>query len=410
MKTSLRPFSKLYEPDTADLSAFTHEVSTHAADVLGQKVLEFCHLLRANGIEVTASRIIDTFRALKVVSFFHRGDFYTLLQANLISRATDRELFQQLFLQFWRGPTWAGVPDPCIPAIEDGCELPPPRPEALSLQFDRHDNGQAPAGKKPQHSISLYSPAEVLSRKDFGKMTEQELLRVQRLIMTMARQMATRLSRRKRAAAKAAAVDPGRTMRQSLRYGGEVLELVHRGPKVGKAKMVVLCDVSGSMDVYSRFLLQFLYGLQNGLRGVETVVFSTRLTRITALLRRRNINAALDLIAATVHDWSGGTKIGACLKVFNDTMAAQMVNSKTLVIIISDGWDTGDTDVLDAEMARLKARALRLLWLNPLLGSPHYQPLCKGMHTALPYVDDFMPVHNVESLRQFGQLVGRLTA
>ena len=209
MKTSLRPFSKLYEPDTADLSAFTHEVSTHAADVLGQKVLEFCHLLRANGIEVTASRIIDTFRALKVVSFFHRGDFYTLLQANLISRATDRELFQQLFLQFWRGPTWAGVPDPCIPAIEDGCELPPPRPEALSLQFDRHDNGQAPAGEKPQHSLSLYSPAEVLSRKDFGKMTEQELLRVQRLIMTMARQMATRLSRRKRAAAKAAAVDPG---------------------------------------------------------------------------------------------------------------------------------------------------------------------------------------------------------
>ena len=107
MKTSLRPFSKLYEPDTADLSAFTHEVSTHAADVLSQKVLEFCHLLRANGIEVTASRIIDTFRALKVVSFFHRGDFYTLLQANLISRATDRELFQQLFLQFWHGPTWA---------------------------------------------------------------------------------------------------------------------------------------------------------------------------------------------------------------------------------------------------------------------------------------------------------------
>jgi uncharacterized protein with von Willebrand factor type A (vWA) domain len=163
------------------------------------------------------------------------------------------------------------------------------------------------------------------------------------------------------------------------------------------------------MDVYTKFLVQFLYGLQNGLRGVETIVFSTRLTRITPLLRRRNINAALALIADTVHDWSGGTKIGTCLKVFNDTMAPRLVDSKTLVIIISDGWDTGNTEVLDAEMAKLKAHAFRLIWLNPLLGSPNYAPICRGMHTALPYVDDFMPVHNVESLRKFGYLVGSLT-
>jgi hypothetical protein len=410
MKTSLKPFSKPSEPDTAELSTFASDMGGRAADILSQKVLEFCHLLRANGIEVTASRIIDTFRALKVVDFFHRRDFYTLLEANLISRATDRDLFHQLFLQFWHGPAWAGVPDPCIPAIDDGCELPAPRPETLSLHLNPPNNGHEPDGEKLQQSISLYSPAEVLSRKDFGKMAQQELLRAQRLIMTMARQMATRLSRRKTVAAKSTTIDPGRTMRQSLRYGGEVLELVRRGPKVTKAKLVVLCDVSGSMDVYTRFLIQFLYGLQNGLRGVETIVFSTRLTRITSLLRRRHVDAALDLIADTVHDWSGGTKIGACFKVFNDTMASQMVNSKTLVIIISDGWDTGDTSVLDTEMTRLKARAFRLLWLNPLLGSPKYQPLCKGMQTALPYVDDFMPVHNIESLRQFGQLVGRLTA
>ena len=410
MQTSLKPSSKLSAAEAVEISTFAAEVSTRAADVLGQKVLEFCHLVRANGIEITAGRIIDTFRALQVIDVFQRRDFYTLLEANLISRATDRELFHQLFLQFWRGPSWAGVPDPCIATWDDGCDLPPPRVGELSLQFDHHDNGHAAGEEKLQHSISLYSPAEVLSRKDFGKMVEQELLRVQRLIMTMARQMATRLSRRKKVSAKASILDPGRTLRQSLRYGGEVLELVYRGRKLGKTKMVLLCDVSGSMDVYTRFLLQFLYGLQNGLRGVETIVFSTRLTRITPLLRRRNITAALDLIAGAVHDWSGGTKIGACLKMFNDTMAAQMVNSKTLVIIISDGWDTGDTTVLDAEMARLKARALRLIWLNPLLGSPNYQPLCKGMHTALPYVDDFMAVHNVESLRQFGQLVGRLTA
>ena len=138
-------------------------------------------------------------------------------------------------------------------------------------------------------------------------------------------------------------------------------------------------------------------------------MFSTRLTRITSLLRRRNIAAALELISEMVQDWSGGTKIGMCIREFNDTMAANMLTSKSLVVIISDGWDTGDTSVLDAEMAKLRTRAFRIIWLNPLLGSPHYQPLCKGMHTALPYVHDFMPIHSVESLRQFGRLVASLT-
>jgi uncharacterized protein with von Willebrand factor type A (vWA) domain len=409
MKTSWKRCLPAYEPEASEPTALMVTLGERAAAVLGQKLLEFCQLLRAHRLEVTAGRIIDTFRALEVIDCFQRGDFYTVLEANLISRTGDRELFRQLFTQFWSGPTWATIPDPCLPGWEDGCELPPPtlQQTTLRLQERANDNG---TDQEPQRlNVALYSPAEVLSRKDFGKMADQELMQAQRLIMTMARQMATALSRRKKAKAKATWIDPGRTMRRSLRYGGEVLELVRRGPKISKTKMVVLCDVSGSMNVYTRFLIQFLYGLQNGLRGVETIVFSTRLTRITSLLRRRHINAALDLIAETVHDWSGGTKIGACLKTFNDIWAPRLVNSKTLVIMISDGWDTGDTEVLDAEMARLKARTLQFIWLNPLLGSPNYQPLCKGMSTALPYVDNFMSVHNVESLRQFGRLVAHLT-
>lgn len=141
---------------------------------------------------------------------------------------------------------------------------------------------------------------------------------------------------------------------------------------------------------------------------METLVFSTRLTRVTSLLRRRHIDAALDLIGETVQDWSGGTKIGPCLREFNDRMAPNILTSKTVVVIISDGWDTGDTSILDAEMARLQARSPRIVWLNPLLGHADYQPLCKGMHTALPYIHDFMPVHNAESLRRFGQLVASI--
>ena len=405
MKTFSKTSSARYAPNPAIPTEFVDQLGQQAAEVVAQKVLEFCHLLRAHQIEVTAGRIIDAFRALLTIDCFKRGDFYTVLEANLISRTTDRELFHQLYEQFWQGPSWAMPPDPCLPGWEDGCELPPPAAQPAQLQLQDRTDGEHEL-EQEQISMALYSPEEVLSRKDFGKMAEQELLRVQRLIMTMARQMATSLSRRKKAKAKATWIDPARTMRRSLRHGGEVLELVKRGPKVGKIKMVVLCDVSGSMDVYTRFLLQFLYGLQNGLRGVETIVFSTRLTRITPLLRRRNIDAALELISDTVHDWSGGTQIGACLKVFNDDWAPRLVTAKTLVIVISDGWDTGDTDVLDAEMARLQARSKQLIWLNPLLGSPSYEPICKGMHTALPYVKHFMPVHNVESLRLFGRLVG----
>jgi hypothetical protein len=376
-----------------------------AVDVLGQKLMEFCHLLRAYEIEVTASRIIDTFRALKAIDFFRRGDFYTVLESNLISRASDRELFHQLFLQFWRGPTWAGIPDPCLPGWEDECALPPRSMQNSRLQLAAVDDSDEPDDTQPPRSLTMYSPTEMLSRKDFGKMSEQELMQVQRLISSMAQQMATVLSRRQKARKKAHGIDASRTLRHSLRYGGEVVQLMRRGPKISKTKMVLLCDVSGSMDVYTKFLLQFLYGVQNGLRGVETIVFSTRMSRITSLLRRRHIDAALELISEAVPDWSGGTKIGQCLKEFNDTMAPNMVTSKTLVVMISDGWDTGDTAVLDAEMARLRSHAYRIIWLNPLLGNPTYQPLCKGMHTALPYVHDFMPVHSAESLRQFGQLV-----
>ena len=378
-----------------------------AADVLGQKLMEFCHLLRMHEIEVTTSRIIDTFRALKAIDCFRRGDFYTVLEANLVSRVSDRELFHQLFLQFWSGPTWANIPEPCLPGWEDECALTPRSLQNSRLQLEAVDHGDAPDDAPPP-SLTIYSPTEMLSRKDFGKMSEPELMQVQRLISSMAQQMATALSRRQKARKKAHRIDAGRTLRHSLRYGGEVMQLMRRGPKIGKTKMVLLCDVSGSMDVYTKFLLQFLYGVQNGLRGVETIVFSTRLSRITSLLRRRHIDAALELISESVHEWSGGTKIGQCLKEFNDTMAPNMVTSKTLVVIISDGWDTGDTTILDIEMARLRARAYRLIWLNPLLGHPTYQPLCKGMHTALPYVHDFMPVHSAASLRQFGQLVASM--
>ena len=180
------------------------------------------------------------------------------------------------------------IPDPCLSGWEDECSLPPQGLHISRFQLEsvRGDTAEPNEIESPQH-LAVYSPVEVLSHKDFGKMSETEVVQVQRLITSMARQMATALSRRQKARMKSHVIDQGRTLRQSLRYGGEVMNLKRRGPKVGKTKMVLLCDISGSMDVYTNFLLQFLYGVRNGLRGIETLVFGTRLTRVTPLLRRR---------------------------------------------------------------------------------------------------------------------------
>ena len=162
------------------------------------------------------------------------------------------------------------------------------------------------------------------------------------------------------------------------------------------------------MESYSRFLIQFLYGLQNALYGMETFVFSTRLSRITTILRREGFEKTLDNISRTVLDWSGGTNIGECLSTFNRRYASTLLYRKTIVIVISDGWDRGDENFLRKEMERLRKKAYHIIWLNPLLSSPQYQPTCIGMRTALPFLDQFLPVHNLDSLIKLGQALYRI--
>ena len=161
---------------------------------------------------------------------------------------------------------------------------------------------------------------------------------------------------------------------------------------------MVICDVSGSIDRYSRILLQFIYAIENGMARVEAFVFGTRLTRVTRLLRHRSIDEAMERVAREVQDWSGGTRIGQSLQTFNQEWARRVLRNGAVVLIISDGWDRGDPEVLRQEIAKIQRSSYRLIWLNPLLGSPRYEPLTRGMQAALPYVDDFMPVHNLASL------------
>jgi uncharacterized protein with von Willebrand factor type A (vWA) domain len=222
-----------------------------------------------------------------------------------------------------------------------------------------------------------------------------EILRV---AARLARQLAARPSRRWKPAMRGHRLNLRQLMRQSLKTGGDVVELTFRERRLRKTKLVLLCDVSGSMDLYSRFLLQFLYALQNCFARVETFVFSTRLSRVTDQLRRRPYGVALRRLSADVDDWSGGTRIGDCLTAFAEGWP-RLVDRRTVVVVVSDGWDSGDPALVASTLASIRQRAGRVVWLNPLLGSPAYRPETRGMAAALPHLDVFAPVHNLDSLR-----------
>jgi uncharacterized protein len=259
-------------------------------------------------------------------------------------------------------------------------------------------------------SIPTYSAQELLNRKDFSEMSVEESRAIARAILLIATKIATQISRRKKRARKGATVDPRWTMRRNIKYGGDVVDLVNRKRRIKKTKVVLLCDVSGSMDCYSRFLIQFMYGLQNELWGVETFVFSTSLSRITHLIRTKDIANALEQISGSILGWSGGTNIGRSLQTFNRNFAPAMVTSRTIIVIISDGWDRGDVSLLERQMQDLKRRCKKVIWLNPLLASENYEPLCKGMQAALPYIDLFLSVHNLNSLVSLGRTLQKMVA
>jgi uncharacterized protein with von Willebrand factor type A (vWA) domain len=242
------------------------------------------------------------------------------------------------------------------------------------------------------------SDTESAATKDFSEFTHEELEEVSRLARRMVRRLARRPSRRWRPVRRGHRVNLRRSLRLSLKTGGELIELSYKERRPKRTKLVVICDVSGSMDLYSRLLLQFVYGLQNSFAKVESFVFATSLSRITGELKNKTYQRALDRLSASVHGWSGGTRIGASLATFNDRWLSR-IDKRTIVIILSDGWDTGEPEQLAAALSLLKRRAGRLIWLNPLLGSAEYAPITKGMQAALPFINVFAPAHDLASLR-----------
>jgi len=362
---------------------------------------------------VGLSQVIDANRCMPLVDIKRRDDFHRVLEANLVADHEEMELFDRVFEAFWQGDVDAE------PSMQ--VEIPAQAPEdsleeaggegSMEETVVQSESSEEAASKDSEPMmLPTYSPSETLHEKDFSEMGIEESRAVSRAILLIASKIATQMSRRKKRSRRGDDIDPRATMRRNIRFGGELVELVQRKRRIKKTRVVLLCDVSGSMDCYSRFLIQFMYGLQNELWGVETFVFSTTLSRITHLIRTKNIGNALEKISRSVLGWSGGTNIGRSLQMFNREHAPNLVTHRTVVVIISDGWDRGDVKVLENEMQALKRRCSKIIWLNPLLASENYQPLCKGMQAALPYLDMFLSAHNVTSLVNLGRTMNKLVA
>jgi uncharacterized protein with von Willebrand factor type A (vWA) domain len=272
--------------------------------------------------------------------------------------------------------------------------------KAEAIALDEWLDEKESEGKEPIGLPSV-SDREAVLEQDFSTFAPDQLDEIVRLVLQIARKLASRLSRRRRPTRKRGHVDLRRTVRRNL-MKGEMIDLAYRERKRQKIRLVVLCDVSGSMDLYSRFLLQFLFALQHAFGRVETFTFSTRLTRVTPHLSGRSYQWALKSLRG-VRDWSGGTRIGESLATFNREYGARLLDRRTIGIILSDGWDTGEPERLERELREIRRRAGRLIWLNPLLGNASYEPLTRGMSAALPFLDTFAPAHNLASLRDLAR-------
>ncbi len=397
------------------------------------RLTEFGRILWEVGIDVGPRKMLDLTETLDFIDITNKEEFYDTLKCSLLAKHEQEPLFNQMYLYYWymrdRQDKNGDVTPGAAKRDEKKMRLPPSELKRLAehlnapserkdlrtemreserrrrveehLEENDDDDADTPQG-------TAYSAIEMLRKKDFESFSWDEVQEAKKLMSEMRWHLGQRPTRRKRPARRGSYPDMRRIVRRNLKYGAELLELTWREIKYKPRPLVIICDISGSMSLYSRLLLHFIHTISNGLLNVEAFVFGTRLTRITRQLKRRDVDDAVRDVSKTVQDWSGGTRIGDALHFFNQKWAKRVLGRGAVVLIISDGWDRGDAGVLEVEMDRLQHSCHRLMWLNPLLGSPDYRPLTIGMKTALPYIDNFLPAHNLDSLISLGNLLGTI--
>ena len=372
-------------------------------------LLHFGRLLYQLGLDVPAGRMREVAASLVYINIGRRDEFYHTLRTLLVHRMQDLPLFDDAFRIFWRPPQgdWTETDQHAMGETRRS-----ENPEYESERSASDDGGQSRHSRTIQverMATLSYSQQEGLWAKDFEHFSEEEVAVAQQMMATFDWHLGDRQSKRWTPGA-GYVLDLRRAIRHNMRYGGELLHLPSKRRKIQRRPLILLCDVSGSMERYSRMLLHFIHVLTGGGRTgrVESFVFANRLTRITHLLLNRSVDDVVPTLPQTISDFGGGTQIGNALRMFNTEWARRVRGRGSVVLLISDGWDRGTPEHLRQEIARLQRSCHRLVWLNPLLGSPDYVPLTRGMQAALPWVDDFLPVHNMASLEELAQHLNQL--
>jgi uncharacterized protein len=365
---------------------------------LSANVVAFCRLLRSEGLPIGLSEETDTLRALGMISITDPEEFRITLRMILARNQKEQHHFDQLFASYWCGKLQA---DSTHLGLRKKVSFHKPKQSLLNPVLKNWNE----AVEKQEEGLSGYSPLELLKRKDFSNIKDEDFEETIETVNKLKKVLNTPRGLRYRKSLRHHLIDFRKTMRLSLRNTGEVIEVAHKERAPRPMNLVLLCDVSGSMENYSKFLISMIYSLQSVYNRIETFVFSTALTRLTAIIKRKSLTQVLQEISESVPDWSGGTRIGECFQELLE-VHGDKITRNSVVLILSDGWDVGDVDLLEQSMKAIHNKAKRVIWLNPLLGSAEYEPSCLGMQRALPYIDDFLPANNVQSLRD---LCNRLT-
>jgi len=380
------------------------------AQGLIERIFLFADLLRKNRVPIHTVKELDAIAALQYVDINSLFEFHMALRVTLLVSNKYFPIFDQLFLQFWRAGE--NIPKRYGGTSED------PEGEQNSLMkqggseedadVQSKEGSEKESNPDTETSVPTYSLSDTLRERDFEDIQPAELAEFDEIFKSLRINVKEKKGRRFKSSNKGRTIDLPKSIRQSRQKGGEIVKIFTKEKKPKHSKLVLLADVSGSMDIYSTFLIKFIYELQKYVRDAETFVFGTQLKRITDLLSYRSIRTALSMLSQNVLFWSGGTDIGGSFLEFNNIYGGKLRKRSRILVIMSDGWDTGDIETLKKQMAVFKRGFKKIIWLNPNLKYDNYQPLCMGMAAAMPYVDYFLPCHNLKTLETFIEAVKKI--
>ena len=379
---------------------------------LAENVMHFARLLRAAGLRIGPDRVIDCVRALEIAGTGRRDDWYWTMSSVLLSREEQRPIFDQAFRIFWRDPKLVEKMMQLLLPKTYGRISKEEEQQAQRLTDALFGQQKHEPREQEQQEIELdakltFSSSEVLQHMDFDTMSAAELAEAKKMITQLRLPLPEIRTRRYAPSVRGQRVDLRATLRESLREGGDVIPLVQSAPGREHPPLVVLCDISGSMNPYARMFLHFLHAITNDRDRVSVFVFGTRLTNITRQLRHRDVDVAMAKVADAIKDWSGGTRIGVCLREFNWRWARRVLGQNACVLLVSDGLDREAGEGLSEEMDRLAKSCRYLVWLNPLLRYEQFEARPAGVRAMLPHVDLFLPVHNLKSLVDLAHTLSR---